>query len=67
MRGELYGSLLGFDLVLRLLASTETTSNCMKTVAAWSAFLDEVGFEQVHIDPDEFPAGMSAADCMAAH
>ena len=66
MRGGLSGIFVDFDHLPRLLASAEATSDRIQTVAAWSAFLAEVGFEEAHIDPDEFPAGMSAADCMAA-
>ena len=66
MRGGLSGVFVDFDLLPRLLARAELTSDRVETIADWSAFLDQVGFEDAHLDPDEFPAGMSAADCIAA-
>ena len=66
MRGGVSGIFLDFDLLPRLLERAETTGTRASTVANWSAYLDEAGFEDAHIDPDEFPNGMSVADCMAA-
>ena len=66
LRNGLSGSFLDFDLIPPLLARAEATSGRDETVAAWSAYLDAVGFEDAHLDPDDFPSGMSAGDCMAA-
>ena len=66
MRGGLCGVFLDFDLLPRLLARAETAGGRAETVADWSALLDEAGFKESHIDPDELPAGLSAADCAAA-
>ena len=66
LRNGISGSFLDFDLIPLLLARAEATSGRGETDAAWSGYLDEVGFEDAHLDPDEFPSGMSAADCMDA-
>ena len=66
MRGGLCGVFLDFDLLPRLLARAETAGGRANTVADWSALLDQAGFKESHIDPDELPAGMSSADRAAA-
>ena len=66
MGGALTGIFVDFDLLPHLLARAETAGGRLKTVADWSDWLDEVGFKDDHIDPDEFPAGLCAADRMAA-
>ena len=66
MRGGLSGVFIDFDLLPRLLARAEKTDQREKTVEDWSEFLESVGFEEDHLDLDEFPRGLSAADCTAA-
>ena len=67
MRGGLSGIFVDFDLLPSLLARAERGEvGRVEITAAWSTYLDSVGFNQSHLDPDEFPSGMSAADCTAA-
>ena len=66
MRGGLSGVFMDFDLLPRLLARAQKTGQREETVADWSEFLDTVGFEEEHLDPDDLPSGLSAADCTAA-
>ena len=66
MRGGLSGAFIDFDLLPCLLARVEKTGRREETVADWSEFLDSVGFEDEHLDVDEFPGGQSAAECTAA-
>ena len=67
MRGGLSGIFVDFDLLPSLLARAERGEvGRVEITAAWSTYLDSVGFNQSHLDPDEFPLGMSAADCTAA-
>lgn len=66
MRAGLSGGFVDFDFLPRLLERAETTGGRQETVALWSRFLDHVKFIEGHIDPDKFPSGMTAADCMAA-
>ena len=66
MRGGLSGIFIDFDLLPRLLARAQKKGRREETIADWSVFLDTVGFDVEHLDLEEFPSGLSAADCTAA-
>ena len=66
MRGGLSGIFINFDLLPRLLARAQKKGQREETIADWSVFLDTVGFDVEHLDLEEFPSGLSAADCTAA-
>ena len=66
IRRGLSGVFVDFDHLPALLSIAEKLATREQTTAAWSALLENTGFQARHIDPDELPAGMSVADGVAA-
>ena len=61
LRGGLSGLFVDFDHLPALLANIDPAGDRGATVARWSALLEKIGFDDRHIDPDEYPVAQTEA------
>ena len=66
LRKGLSSAFLDFDVLPDLLAQAETFGSPEEMIEGWAKWLDEYGFEDGHLDPDELPPGVSAVQSIAA-
>ena len=65
LRGGLSGLFVDFDHLPALLANIDPAGDRGATVARWSALLEAMGFDDRHIDPDEYPVAQTEATLAA--
>ena len=65
LRSGLSGVFVDFDHLPALLADMDPAGDRGATVARWSALLEKIGFDDRHIDPDEYPVAQTEATLAA--
>ena len=65
LRGGLSGLFVDFDHLPALLANIDPERDRGATVARWSALLEKIGFDDRHIDPDDYPVAQTEATLAA--
>ena len=66
MRNGLSGAFLDFHRLPRMLARAGYLGGREQITDDWAHWLDRYGFEHSHLDPDELPSDVSAANLIAA-
>ena len=61
LRGGLSGVFADFDHLPALFADVNELGSRRETVARWARLLEELGFDDRHIDPDEYPVAQPEA------